>query len=354
MYDGNRLYTEMAVRALSLWREAQVQWKRQVYIESGVLYLFEDADDVATRSIPLMKERGVVIDAIPPGDAAKRFPQISFNDVRTSYFEPNAGVLLARLSCELVRETFEQEGGEYRRAGVRAPAVNGGRRLRAIEMEATEGPDRPPEGGHHVSATRLEADAFVFACGAWLGTLFPDVVGDGIVATRQEVLYVGTPAGNRKFDAASFPGWINFGAGRWYGMPGAAPRGVKVADDVAGPPVDPTSMDRVVSIESVKRARAFVRRRFPELANQPIVETRVCQYEYSPNADFLIDRHPAADNVWLVGGGSGHGFKMGPALGEYVARLVLEGAAPDAQFSYPRFADARERLGPVGGRKIHW
>ena len=183
---------------------------------------------------------------------------------------------------------------------------------------------------------------------------FPDVVGDGIAATRQDVMYFGTPAGDCRFDASAFPGWINFGAGRWYGMASHEPRGVKIADDVAGPPIDPTSLDRVISADAVRSARAFLRRRFPALAVQPVVESRVCQYEYAPDADFLLDRHPAADNVWLAGGGSGHGFKMGPAVGEYVARLVLDHAVPDGPFTYAHFADGRRRVDRADGRKIHW
>ena len=131
---------------------------------------------------------------------------------------------------------------------------------------------------------------------------------------------------------------------RWYGLPGAERRGLKVADDAAGPPVDPTSLDRVVSPDAIRSAREYVRRRFPLLAAQPIVETRVCQYEFSPDGDFLLDRHPEASNVWLVGGGSGHGFKMGPALGEQVARMVLDGTPPEAPFTYAHFAEGRERV----------
>src|SRR5205823_6522344 len=206
-----------------------------------------------------------------------------------------------------------------------------------------------PEDG-----STIAADAFVFACGPWMGTLFPDVVGDGIIATRQEVMYFGTPAGDRRFDSSSFPGWIHFGEDRWYGMPGSEGRGVKVADDMAGLPIDPSSLDRVVSPDAVRRAREFVARRFPALALEPIVETRVCQYEYSPDGDFLVDRHPEANNVWLVGGGSGHGFKMGPAIGEYVARLVLDdGASPDREFTYTHFAEGRARVMGTDRRKLH-
>jgi sarcosine oxidase len=77
-------------------------------------------------------------------------------------------------------------------------------------------------------------------------------------------------------------------------------------------------------------------RRFPGLAAAPLVESRVCQYEQSPDGHFILDRHPLADNVWLAGGGSGHGFKMGPAVGEHVARLVLGAAEAEPTFSLRR------------------
>jgi sarcosine oxidase len=67
-----------------------------------------------------------------------------------------------------------------------------------------------------------------------------------------------------------------------------------------------------------------------------VLESRVCQYENSPDHHFLVDRHPEAGNVWLVGGGSGHGFKHGPALGELVAGNVLEEKPPEPLFSLRR------------------
>jgi glycine/D-amino acid oxidase-like deaminating enzyme len=337
VYDGKAVYVDMVVRASQLWREAEARWKRRIFLPTGVLYTFEDDDGFAARSLPLLERRGVAIETLDAHLASKRFPQISFDGVRVAYFEPGAGVLLARRGCELVAESFEAEGGTYRQAEVRPGSIRAGRM-----SHITAGNGRT-----------IAADAFVFACGPWLGALFPDAVGDGIIATRQEVMYFGTPAGDPRFASPAFPGWIAFGAGRWYGMPGAEPGGVKVADDMAGPPVDPSAMDRVVSDEGVARAREFVARRFPALAHQPVVETRVCQYEYSPDGDFLIDRHPDAANVWLVGGGSGHGFKMGPAVGEYVARLVLDGGSPDPIFTYAHFAERRERVRGTDRRKLH-
>jgi glycine/D-amino acid oxidase-like deaminating enzyme len=69
----------------------------------------------------------------------------------------------------------------------------------------------------------------------------------------------------------------------------------------------------------------------------PLLETRVCQYEQTPDSNFILDRHPLMDNVWLLGGGSGHGFKHGPALGEKMAELVLKDGEPDQFWSLSRF-----------------
>ena len=84
-------------------------------------------------------------------------------------------------------------------------------------------------------------------------------------------------------------------------------------------------------------ARAYVGYRFPGLENAPLVEARVCQYEESSDGHFILDRHPKLDNVWIAGGGSGHGYKHGPAVGERVAGLVLGKAQIDPVFSLRRF-----------------
>jgi glycine/D-amino acid oxidase-like deaminating enzyme len=182
----------------------------------------------------------------------------------------------------------------------------------------------------------IEADRFVFACGPWMPHVLPDVVGRRIVATRQEVFFFGPRGGDTRFDAGSLPVWVHMGARLVYGVPGHDRRGVKVADDTAGEEVDPTTMERVPSAAGIARARDIVRERFPDLADAPLIEARVCQYEASSDGHFLADRHPHLENVWLVGGGSGHGFKMGPALGEHAASLVLGRSRPHPLFAWER------------------
>src|SRR5437899_3947350 len=181
---------------------------------------------------------------------------------------------------------------------------------------------------------RIAARQFVFACGPWLGKVFPDVLGSRIFPSRQEVFFFGIPGGDARFAPPALPTWL-FQEDEVYGMPDIESRGLKMAFDRHGERVDPDTQSRIVSPAMADAAGAEVARRFPALRDAPIVETRVCQYENTSNGDFLIDRHPEMENVWLVGGGSGHGFKHGPSLGDYVAQLVTTGGTVDPRFTLP-------------------
>lgn len=195
----------------------------------------------------------------------------------------------------------------------------------------------------------VEGDAFVFACGPWLGELFPDAIGGKLTPTRQEVYYFGTPAGDARFHDPAMPVWLDCRERFFYGIPANANRGFKVADDTPGPRFDPTSGSRDATPSGIITARAFLRQRFPLLADAPLLGSEVCQYEASPDSHFIVDRHPGAENVWLAGGGSGHGFKMGPAVGEMLASCVLGTMTPDPQFGLARLASP-----PPGGWEQKW
>jgi glycine/D-amino acid oxidase-like deaminating enzyme len=179
---------------------------------------------------------------------------------------------------------------------------------------------------------RLVADQFVFACGPWLPALFPAVIGDRIHCTRQEVFFFGAPAGDERFRLPHFPAWLHFKAGL-YGLPDIDNRGVKIAIDTHGPPIDPDTTDRSVSTQQIDEMRTILEVRFPALRKAPLLEVRVCQYENTWNGDLLIDRHPTCRNLWFVGGGSGHGFKHGPAVAEYLAERLSGGGKTEPRFS---------------------
>jgi sarcosine oxidase len=320
MYGPDRLYTEWVAHSLEVWREAEARWGTRLYHETGCLWMFGVDDAYARSSLELLETVGLPAVELTVAAARERWPQIDFSGIRTVFFEAQAGYLRARRACQAVAAAVVAEGGEVRTAAVRPGSLRG-RFMGGLTL---------------ADGSLFEADAYVFACGPWLGRLFPAEIGERIRPTRQEIFFFGTPEGDSRFDSPSLPIWMEFGERIFYGIPGSgrgdSVRGFKVADDTRGEPIDPTSDERLPTAVHLAEAREVLARRFPLLAGAPVVESRVCQYENTPDGHFLVDRHPGADNAWLVGGGSGHGFKLGPALGEHVAGLVVDGAPPLPQF----------------------
>ena len=322
-YGPREVYTRMAARALALWKEHERRWQRSLYHGIGVLWLVESDETYERAALPVLRDARIAFEELTGAEVSRRYPQISCDRVRWAILEKDAGYLTARRACAAVLDGFRAEGGEYRQLAIQSPVAARSGELSAVTLS---------------DGSQLTADRFVFACGPWMGTLFPDVIGERVRATRQEVFFFGTPAGDKRFTDEGMPVWADHGTRFMYGIPGNEWRGFKVADDTRGPVFDPTNGDRTPSAEAMQTVRDYVAYRFPELKGAPLLEARVCQYENSPDDHLIIDRHPAAANAWLVGGGSGHGFKHGPAVGELVARLVLAGEAPDAQFRLSRFA----------------
>jgi glycine/D-amino acid oxidase-like deaminating enzyme len=329
MYGRDSLYTDWVARALDLWAEAETSWGQRLYQPTGVLWMFSGDDSYARASLPVLAAAGLSAVELDVQAAAARFPQVSFDGVASVFYEEHAGYLFARRACRAVAAAVAAAGGEVREAAAKPGVIAGG---------------QPAGGSGEMSAlplsdgSRLGADHYVFACGPWLGELFPDLLGTRLRVTRQEIFYFGTPPGSDgSFGEAALPVWMDHGERVFYGIPGNDARGFKIADDSRGEIFDPTHGERLPSAADLARARRHLARRFPAMAGAPLLESRVCQYESTPDGQLLIDRHPEAGNVWLVGGGSGHGFKLGPALGEYAAELILAGGQPRAELSLARF-----------------
>jgi glycine/D-amino acid oxidase-like deaminating enzyme len=321
-YGPNQPYTKMAARATQLWRENEKRWSLKLLHPIGVLWMVTSGDDHFEKgSLPVLREAGIPYQELSTQEMAARWPQINLEAVHWGIYEPEGGFLTARIACQAVLDGFLAEGGEYKQLAVT---------MRGLDSDSW---DRLTLS----DGSKLQADQYVFACGPWLGKLFPETIGSHIRATRQEVFFFGTPAGDDSLTDAKLPVWADHRDKFIYGIPGNQGRGFKIADDTRGPDFDPTSGDRTVSADGLKSVRDYIAFRFPALKDAPLLESRVCQYENSPDNNFIIDRHPKYEKVWLLGGGSGHGFKHGPVLGEIVAGLVLEHKDPDALFGLGRF-----------------
>ena len=320
-YGADELYTGWSQRSMEQWKKFFADTGQLLFHETGVLWLASENDSRVQQTAEILKHCGVPFEEIDRPALEQRYPQIGLDGISRGLLEPHSGVLMARRAVALVVEQAVRAGVDYRLALV--PTVEGSGRQTFVSSTAGD---------------KFDSDQFVFACGAWLGKTFPEILGGHIFPSRQEVFFFGIPPGDLRFAPPALPTWL-FQEDEMYGMPDLETRGLKIAIDRHGERVDPDTQSRVVSAQGVELARDYIARRFPALRDAPIVETRVCQYENTSSGDFLIDRHPQMENVWFVGGGSGHGFKHGPAVGEYVAAQLFD----KAPTSEPRFSLATKQ-----------
>jgi sarcosine oxidase len=300
-------YTASAVRARQLWLELEQSTGTRIWDGVGLAWLARRDDGFEAASVPVLERLGVRHEWLEPDDARALFPSLCIDDLQGVLYEPEAGVLRARRATQLLVAEAERHG----------VALQGARLTPA---------DDPP------------GDVVVWACGAWLPLLFPEHVA--VEISRRDVFFLG---GDRAWQGA--PGFVDYDGG-FYGHGDVGGLGVKIAPDSASDPADPDTLDRTPSPYWEEQARSYATRRFPSLAAAPVLGGRVCQYDLSADTHFIIDRHPENERWWLVGGGSGHSFKHGPALAEYVADCI-EGKREREPFHAlgPRAGDAGLRTG---------
>jgi sarcosine oxidase len=325
-YGDQEIYTRWSMRSLERWKELFREAGRAGYFQrAGVLWMAREQDPLTTKTLETLKRLGVPHERLERSELEGRWPQIGLGPVTWAIHEPESGFLAAFRGVQTVAERAIAAGVTYLQERVLPPSGSG----ELAEIRTASG-------------KAISAGTFVFAGGPWLPKLFPDLLGARIFLTRQEVFYFGVPPGDGRFAPPRMPVWVDF-AEEIYGLPDHEGRGFKVAPDRHGPPVDPDSLERVTTAETTALVREFVSRRFPALKDAPIVASEVCQYENTSNGDFLIDRHPERPNVWLVGGGSGHGFKHGPAVGEYVAARIADGKPVDPKLGLASKQEVQKR-----------
>ena len=315
-YGADEIYSAFARRSVAQWRALQERASVPIWHPCGVLLLADAGDPYAIATRHTLEQGGYAIEVLAPAGLRDRYPHLEAGDLSMALLEPDCGVLMARRAVRVLAAELVQSGVRLMR-GKACVAANSGR-LPAIGLA----------GGGEITG-----DAFVFACGPWLPSVLAPSLAGLIRPTRQTVVYFGTPAGDDRFGRAHTPAWIDRPAGI-YGIPELEDAGLKVGIDEHGPPIDPDTDDRTPAPDTIARARAWVERRFPAMKGAPVIGTRICQYENTSTGDLLIDRHPDYDNVWVVGGGSGHGFKHGPVVGELAASLVLTGAQTHPRLSF--------------------
>ncbi|MBN1530282.1 MAG: FAD-dependent oxidoreductase [Thermoleophilaceae bacterium] len=291
------LYTRLARRARELWLELG----GGVFEERGVAWLARRPDGWEAESERVLRAEGIAAERLPPDEGPALLPGLSPAGLSHVLHEPEAGVLHAARGVRTLADR----------------AAAGGAHVEAAAAE-------PAGGAVRAAGRTLEADAVVWACGAWLARLFPDLVE--LRVTFQQIAL---------FEAGaewSGPGWVDFD-GPWYGHAAVAPHGFKVCHDADGPPADPDARPLEAGEDAVRLARGYLAERFPGLAEAPLASAPGCHYSLTADSNFLFARHPAEPGVWLLGGGSGHGFKHGPAMAEHAAAVLAGRAEPEPRFA---------------------
>lgn len=313
-YGDRELYSQSALRAFAAWRARQEEFGVSLLTETGRLQLSPDWTPAMRATQATLAKIGVTTETLTQDDMRKRYPQMNPDGMGVGLLEPGASVIRAKQAILAAAAAFTRKGGTLTLARAKPGRASRGRLL---DLETAD-------------SVRIEAQQFVFACGPWLPRLFPDLLGKRIHVPGRDVFYFGTPAGDARFSHPNLP---NFSEASYYGFPSIDARGLKVCPTTGASSFDPDTDERIVSPHEVRRARAYLALRFPALKDQPITETRVCQLENTADEHFIIDRHPEFANVLIAGGGSGHGFKHGPVIGEYIAKRAI-GEATDPAFDH--------------------
>jgi len=319
-YGPDAIYSRMAQASLVQWRALSSRQSQPVFHPTGVLWLSSYRDNYIDSSIRNLSQLDIRHAVLDEQTLANRYPQIDMQDIKIGFLEHDGGALLARRGVQAVTAEAVAAGCKLIIGKAEAPEQNGD----SVKVRLADG-------------RTLTAANVVYACGPWLPKVFPGVIGARIRPTRQVVFFFGTPAGDKRFAPPQLPVWADFNGGDiFYGIPDLESRGFKIAHDVHGPEFDPdTRQPRGSHLEAEQKVRTYLQKRFPDLAAAPLLGVRICQYENSSNGDYLLDRHPELKSVWLVGGGSGHGYKNGPAVGAQVAAGVMEKSDYRAE---PRFS----------------
>jgi sarcosine oxidase len=329
-HASERSYMRSARRARELWRAIEPE----LLVECGVAWFAHRDDGWEAESERALREAAIPVERLEPGAAARLFPSLAGDDLAWVLFEPDAGVLHAGRAVRVLAEQAREAGARL----VRAVALPDGPRVRL---------ERRGSDAACALGPALEADRVVWACGPWLAKLFPGLAE--LRVTRQVVVFF---ASGSAWNGA--PGWVDYDRS-FYGHAAVEPWGFKAAADAEGPEADPSALGPV-DRDVVRLASEYVAERFPALAGARVVRERTCPYELTADTHFIAAPHPEHPHVWLLGGGSGHGFKHAPALAERMAAWLRGDEPPDPRFALgPRDVDrslrtAGARATPIGRR----
>ena len=292
-------YVPLAQRARELWSGVER--------ESGECLLHPAPQLTFGPQMPqvlaALRQAGAAAEVLPAAEAARRFPGVRVPDGEV-LAEPESAVIAANRALAVLAGALPDG---CLRTGPRVTAIaDDGRRVRVGTADGA----------------RFEADTVIVTAGPWTaGLLATAGISIPASATMEQVVYL-SPAG--QVAPRALPIVIHYGGAFAYGLPVPGSDRYKIGLHHGGPAVLPDAQEHDEDATLTRRTEQAARDLLPGLDPLPVAVER-CVYDNSPDTDFIVDK---IGNVVIGSGTSGHGFKFGPLLGEWLASLATLDDAP--------------------------
>jgi sarcosine oxidase len=283
------MYVEMAMESLALWREAERDSGEELVITLGGL----DVGSGIEKNASALEECGAVHEMLTGREAARRFPQVSFEEDEDVLFHPDAGIVRADRAVESFVALATRDGADVRQHA----------RVAGIE-ERSEGI------AVRAGDETLAAPVAVVTAGAWVNRVLAESgIELDVRVTRETVAYF-------RSDAPTPPSLCEWVHPTLYALPSPG-QGIKAGEHIAGPTADPDEVG-APNDDAAARVAGWIARRFPGAEATPH-HAETCLYTNTADEHFILERHGSI----VVGSPcSGHGFKFAPLIGKRLAEFA--------------------------------
>ena len=298
-------YVPVVRHADALWRQLQQETGRELRRLTGSLFIGPADHHEMGNVLRSMAEHDIDHEVVDAESIATRFPQLRVDDGDIAVFDRQAGFVRPELTVLTAARRAEELGARiHRYTPVRemVPTSSG------VEIRTDAGTER--------------VDVAVVTVGPWVNDLLPDLPWN-VDVRRLISAWFPISAGR---SGPALPPFIRTAPEHFYGIP--SPDGVSVKLGLSRgfhrPAGDPNQLNRTVEPQELEIFGDLIGRYLPGLLPDPI-RTSVFMEGYTDDNHPLIGPLPGAENVVLLAGFSGRGFKMSPAWGDIAADLVLDG-----------------------------
>ncbi|XP_077995827.1 peroxisomal sarcosine oxidase-like isoform X1 [Glandiceps talaboti] len=301
-YDQD-YYTAMMPEAFQIWHEVETELSIKLITETPILSVCSPPYDVLAKKIDVLQKAGLPCETLSHQEIMNRFPGMTFGSDFKGVLEKRAGVIRADKALASLQQLFKKYGGticdEEKLLDI-LPGV-------ILTLKTSKGTHK--------------ARNVILAPGPWAGQLFgPLGIHVPLKPQRIRVCYWREKSPGTY---ANFPAFLDLATHHKYGLPPSEyPNMVKICYH-KGPDVDPDHRDDIGDYrEDLDILEKYVSEHFPGLENKPCIQ-EACMYTWTPDEDFILDRHPHFSNIIMAAGFSGHGFKLAPIVGKVLSELAM-------------------------------